>query len=106
MILCDCRGVVLRANCEQHRRAGFTHGGLYGIQLVVGQNSFKVLCDMTVDGGGWAMFQRRFDGKISFGNRTWEEHVSGFCDLHQEFWLGLKKLNLLTKTRSKNYASI
>ncbi|KFB48594.1 AGAP012000-PA-like protein [Anopheles sinensis] len=48
-------------------------------------------------GGGWILFQRRFDGSIDF-NRSWSEYRDGFGNLVQgEFWLGLQKLYMLMR---------
>ncbi|KFB48595.1 AGAP012000-PA-like protein [Anopheles sinensis] len=48
-------------------------------------------------GGGWILFQRRFDGSIDF-NRSWSEYRNGFGDMKRgEFWLGLQKLYALMR---------
>ncbi|XP_061179433.1 ficolin-1-like [Saccostrea echinata] len=42
---------------------------------------------MTVDNGGWIVFQRRFDGSMDF-YRNWENYTSGFGNPNSEFYLG------------------
>merc|ERR1712096_214161 len=48
-----------------------------------------------ISGGGWAVFQYRFQGTTDFA-RSWKMYENGFGDLNAEFWLGLKNLNKLT----------
>ncbi|XP_052100917.1 ficolin-3-like [Mytilus californianus] len=56
-----------------------------------------VFCNLTY--GNWTVFQRRTDGSENF-RRTWVEYENGFGDLQNEFWLGNKCLNLLTRSGS------
>lgn len=60
-------------------------------------NGMQVLCDQDTDGGGWLVFQNRFDGSVDF-EQNWNEYVNGFGQLSQsgEFWLGLEKVHQLT----------
>ena len=60
--------------------------GVYAIQNKKG-SSIKVFCDMTTDGGGWIVMQKRFDGSVDF-NRDWNNYRNGFGDVKGEHWIG------------------
>ncbi|XP_072037169.1 ficolin-3-like [Amphiura filiformis] len=51
---------------------------------------------METDGGGWTVFQRRFNGSVDF-YRGWEDYVQGFGDVEGEHWAGLELLYQLTR---------
>ncbi|XP_040178833.1 ficolin-1-like [Rana temporaria] len=61
------------------------------------QKPMKVLCDMHTDGGGWIVFQRRYDGSVDFF-RDWKSFKNGFGSRLTEFWLGNDNLHMLTSS--------
>uniref|UniRef100_A0A9L0ITD4 Tenascin-R n=1 Tax=Equus asinus TaxID=9793 RepID=A0A9L0ITD4_EQUAS len=83
-------------DCAQHLMNGDTLSGVYTIFLN-GELSQKlqVYCDMSTDGGGWIVFQRRQNGQTDFF-RKWAEYRVGFGNLEDEFWLGLDNIHRIT----------
>ncbi|KAJ8033949.1 Tenascin-R [Holothuria leucospilota] len=81
-------------DCYEWYKAGNGDDGVYTI-LPAGWPGlpFEVFCDMS--GGGWTVFQHRFDGSVDF-YRDWESYKHGFGDLKTEFWLGNEKLFYFT----------
>ncbi|XP_072043613.1 uncharacterized protein [Amphiura filiformis] len=75
--------------------------GYSGIYTVTPRTGLlvDVYCDTGTDGGGWTVFQRRFNGSLDF-YRGWDEYVAGFGSLEGEFWAGLQLLHLLTSSGS------
>ena len=46
------------------------------------------------------MIQEKMDGSVNF-NRTQDDYKHGFGNLVGEFWLGLDKINRLTRNKTK-----
>ena len=49
---------------------------------------------MESHGGGWTVFQKRFDGLVNFF-RSWQNYENGFGSSDGEYWLGLKNIRRL-----------
>ena len=86
-------------NCGELYKSGERVSGVYSIDPD-GSGAFDVFCDQTTAGGGWTVFQKRLDGSVNF-YRNWTDYKHGFGDLNGEFWLGLDKINRLTKTKNR-----
>ncbi|XP_047474078.1 tenascin-like isoform X2 [Penaeus chinensis] len=86
-------------NCLEALAVGYNVSGVYTIRPYdcCPERRVKVFCDMATEGGGWTVIQRRdqYQTQENF-YRTWEEYVSGFGNLTQEFWLGLEHIHALS----------
>ena len=86
-------------NCAEVYKSGDKISGVYKIDPD-GLGEFEVFCDQTTAGGGWTVFQKRYNGAVDFF-RAWDDYKRGFGNLNGEFWLGLDKIHRLT-ARSSN----
>lgn len=86
------------SDCKELCQAGFNVSGVYVIRPKGSNDSLPVYCDQITEEGGWIVIQKRFDGSVRFSDRKWIEYQNGFGNLAGEFWLGLDKIHLLTKT--------
>ncbi|XP_060608103.1 angiopoietin-2-like [Ruditapes philippinarum] len=76
----DCKDILSTMSSPKN--------GIYDITLRYSKTKIKVYCDMETDGGGWTVFQNRFDGSVDF-YRNFYEYENGFGDIDGEFWLGM-----------------
>uniref|UniRef100_A0AAR2KAM2 Janusin n=1 Tax=Pygocentrus nattereri TaxID=42514 RepID=A0AAR2KAM2_PYGNA len=83
-------------NCAQHLLNGELLSGVYTIYINRDfSQGIQVYCDMTTDGGGWIVFQRRQNGLTDFF-RKWSDYRTGFGNLEDEFWLGLDNVQKIS----------
>ena len=87
----------MKKNCAELYKSGERINGVYTIDPD-DSGAFDVFCDQTTAGGGWTVFQKRLDGSVDF-SRGWADYKRGFGNLNGEFWLGLDKINRLTKAK-------
>ncbi|KAM7390937.1 hypothetical protein PAMP_021665 [Pampus punctatissimus] len=89
--------VVRPRDCSDVMVAGSSQDGVYSVFPTHDPNGFMVYCDMTTDGGGWTVIQRREDGSVNF-YRGWEAYRDGFGKTTGEHWLGLQRMSSLTRS--------
>lgn len=78
-------------------QSGTRGSGVYRVRPLDGGDAFDLYCDMKTKGGGWNVFSRRFDGSVNF-YRPWADYKNGFGNPQGEHWLGLDKINRLSRT--------
>ncbi|XP_071981513.1 ficolin-1-like isoform X1 [Engystomops pustulosus] len=88
--------VYVARNCKELQDQGAVQSDWYTI-YPDGETPLKVLCDMHTDGGGWIVFQRRWDGSVDFF-RSWDSYKKGFGSRLNEFWLGNDNLHMITSS--------
>ncbi|XP_066299501.1 receptor-type tyrosine-protein phosphatase S-like isoform X3 [Branchiostoma lanceolatum] len=90
-------GQVLAQDCADHYSSGQREDRVYSIGNPA--SPFNALCDMTYEGGGWTVIQKRHNGVQSF-DKSFYEYVAGFGSVFDEdFWLGLDRIHQLTSQK-------
>ncbi|XP_016095992.1 fibrinogen C domain-containing protein 1-like [Sinocyclocheilus grahami] len=80
-------------DCSDIYASGQREDGIYSVFPTHYPEGFQVFCDMTTDGGGWTVIQRREDGSVNFF-RDWEAYREGFGKITGEHWLGKPSVSL------------
>ena len=85
-----------------HTYGGATGTGVYRIDPdgAGGSTPTDVHCDMTTDGGGWTVIQRRVNGSVDF-YRTYAEYAAGFGN-SEEYWMGNDRIAALTASGTRS----
>ncbi|XP_074787120.1 microfibril-associated glycoprotein 4 [Athene noctua] len=83
-------------DCQDVHAGGARADGVYLVFPGGGEGDpVPVYCDMSTEGHVWTVFQKRFNGSVSFF-RGWSDYRLGFGRADGEYWLGLRWLHLLT----------
>ncbi|CAH3160698.1 unnamed protein product, partial [Porites lobata] len=93
-VACELPTSLLARDCIDLLEQGFKKDGVYHINPD-DRGSFHVFCDQTTNGGGWIVFQKRFNGSEDF-HRNLSDYKNGFGNLNGEFWLGNDRIHRLT----------
>ncbi|KAM4663305.1 ficolin-2-like isoform 1-T1 [Discoglossus pictus] len=83
-------------NCKELLDRGLVLSTFYTI-YPDDKQPLKVMCDMHTDGGGWIVFQRRWDGSVDFF-LDWKSYKMGFGNRLNEFWLGNDNIHKITSS--------
>ncbi|XP_048769766.2 ryncolin-1-like isoform X2 [Ostrea edulis] len=89
-------------DCADILKANPSRKGYDGVYTIYPNSNTwkKVFCDMTTEGGGWTVIQRRIDGSTDF-YRTWKEYKNGFGDPSKNYWIGNEFIHLLTNGKTQ-----
>ncbi|XP_046695649.1 fibrinogen C domain-containing protein 1 isoform X2 [Silurus meridionalis] len=82
-------------DCSDILASGQREDGVYSVFPTHYPAGFQVYCDMSTDGGGWTVIQRREDGSVNFF-RDWDSYREGFGKITGEHWLGLRQIHALS----------
>lgn len=95
----DAKGICekqIAKDCTELQKYALV-SGVYKIYPNTNFCDVDVYCDMTTDGGGWTIIQRRLNGSVNF-QRMWTDYENGFGNLNGEYWLGNKHIQSLTSS--------
>ncbi|PIK55964.1 Ficolin-2 [Apostichopus japonicus] len=89
-----------RKDCYEIYNTGIHIDGVYTIYPSGWEESgFQVYCEMSTDGGGWTVLQRRRSDSVNF-YRVWNAYKDGFESPSGDHWLGNDKIHDLTTQKT------
>ena len=62
---CNFQNLQPKRDCLEHKQVGRKVNGVYKIHQNI-LKTIQVYCDQTIDGDGWAVFQRGINGSVDF----------------------------------------
>ena len=99
---CTPSTLVIKNCCDltelNKLRPGHAPSGVYKMRKGAFDNSVNVYCDLTTDGGGWTVIQRKKKGSTVDFNKNWTDYEEGFGNLIKDFWCGMEEIHCLTQT--------
>ncbi|XP_061176964.1 ficolin-1-like [Saccostrea echinata] len=88
-------------DCSEILSTDSSRKGQDGVYVIYIDDTWReVFCDMTTDGGGWTIIQKREDGDVDF-YRTWKEYKEGFGNASKNYWIGNQAIHALTKDKNQ-----
>ncbi|XP_061171670.1 angiopoietin-related protein 6-like [Saccostrea echinata] len=87
-------------DCSEILKRNSSRKGQDGIYIIYADTRREVFCDMTTDGGGWTVIQKREDGDVDFF-RTWKEYKHGFGNASKNYWIGNDAIHALTRDQNQ-----
>ena len=84
--------------CRDWYNVGARKTGVYQVNWM-GRMKKNVRCNMELDGGGWTVFQRRYEPLSQDFDFNWNSYKHGFGDVFKEFWLGNDFIHEITSSK-------
>ena len=85
-------------DCKDLYNLGARVSGVYEVNWM-GRMKKNIRCNMEIDGGGWTVFQRRYEPLTKNFDLNWDSYKQGFGDEYKEFWLGNDLIHEITSSK-------